>query len=101
MGHVNDVTKDYRERFVLFSMTRAARKPAVWNVPDHEYVQQEPLPDLDHGIIWAHSLGASPHDIFGEMLAYIDIRIEKIRIEKREREAAALRTQITTRGGRA
>ena len=66
----------------IFWPTAANFKLAQEEVSDYEYVEIEPPPDMDHGIIWAHSLGASPHDLFGELVAWIDHRLEEVKRNK-------------------
>lgn len=51
---------------------RAQVIPAREEVADFRYIECEEPPDTSHGVIWAHSLGASPPDIFGELMAWMD-----------------------------
>lgn len=75
---VNKRRHDY-DRAVIFAPTKARYMGAKEVISDFEYVPCEVPPNLEHGLVWAHSLGATPSNIFGELLAAIDHRIEQVK----------------------
>jgi len=67
------------DRKIINFPIRAQRVSVRREVADHAYIECDDLPDFSHGIVWAHSLGQSPPDLFGEMLAAIDRRLSQVR----------------------
>lgn len=66
-------------------------------VMDYEFVECEEPPDFSHGIVWAHRCDASPPDLFGELLAYIEIKLDKVQDQL---EVARMRAQERYRRAR-
>lgn len=78
--------KGYGDKGAWIPPTKAQRMLIREEVSDYEYIEREEVPDFSHGVVWAHSLGASPSNIFGEMLAAIDQRIEQVKLHKKKRK---------------
>lgn len=78
--------KGYGDKATIFLPTKARYMLAREEVADYEFVECGEPPDLRHGIMWAHSLGASPPDIFGEILITIDRRIEQVKGHKKKQK---------------
>lgn len=77
--------QDFYEKGMVF-YPRAQNLHIGQEVTDYEYVPCEEPPDLNHGIVWAHRLDASPPDLFGETLCYIDYRLEQVRLKEHRRQ---------------
>jgi hypothetical protein len=75
--------------------TRTENVPAHYYVPDYEFIECEPIPRLDRGIVWAHSLGASPHCDFDEIFCALEHKLDQVKINKDE--AARLRQEYRMR----
>jgi hypothetical protein len=78
MGQVNN----FYNKGISITPSKAQYRHANEEVADCAYVEcEEPL-DFDHGVVWAHSLGASPPDLFGEILAWMEFRAEQCKAFK-------------------
>ena len=69
---------------------------ATWHVPDYHWVPWAPYEPPNGTIVWAHSLGASPpwhpSQVWDAMMAYYDVRAEKMaRQQEKRREAYHVR----------
>ena len=94
MGSMSD---DYFLKNQGITPSRARYKSVFAEIGDYEYVDCDDLPDLNHGLIWAHRIDHIISRPFEEIVIRYRYAIEQARL-KREAAAARLDERMKARG---